>query len=94
MIKSKEYYDKFGSDVVDKFVHSTGVSQRNVCVPRIYLWLIYWCQSSSKCSVKESNVIISGFGVGLSLGITSFLMDGKQCLPIIRVKEGWDDGVL
>lgn len=54
----------------------------------------YFNKNKEAQDLRNQNVIISGFGVGLSLGITSFLMDGKQCLPIIRVKEGWDDGVL
>jgi len=43
---------------------------------------------------KELNILASGFGVGLSLGVTDFKLRAGQCLPVFEVDHGWRDGVL
>lgn len=40
------------------------------------------------------NVLISGFGIGLSWGVSSFLIDSKFVLPIIYTDNHFDEGVI
>ena len=40
----------------------------------------------------NANLLLSGYGVGLSWGITGLIVDGNVCLPVIKTKNNWDDG--
>lgn len=43
---------------------------------------------------NKLNILACGFGVGLSLGVTNFKLHKMQCLPVIEIDHGWEDGVL
>lgn len=44
------------------------------------------------CIKNDSiNIIASGYGIGLSLGVSSFCIDSKVCLPVIKSDNVWDD---
>ena len=53
------------------------------------------------CDYAEKNNIYSGykrmlilaFGIGLNVTVASFYMDMSVCLPIIKTKEVFDDGI-
>ena len=40
---------------------------------------------------QRVELFLSGFGVGLSLGVATLSLDTKTCFPIICINEGWDD---
>lgn len=44
-------------------------------------------------SEAEKRVLACGYGIGLSLGVTSFPISGNRCLPVICAREPWDDGI-
>lgn len=41
---------------------------------------------------KRKNILMCGFGIGLSQGVTGFSIDGAKCLPVFTTKEGFNDG--
>lgn len=53
------------------------------------------------CDYAEQNQIYSGrknilnvsFGVGLNIVVASFEMDMGRCLPVVKTKEAFDDGI-
>lgn len=39
-------------------------------------------------------ILVCGYGIGLSLGVTSLLVEGKVCLPVIKTDQSYEDGIL
>ena len=42
---------------------------------------------------QKVRTLLSGFGIGLSLGVATTHIDAQRCFPIIKVNEGWDDAL-
>ena len=43
---------------------------------------------------KELNVLMCGFGVGLSWGVCSAIINVKDILPIIETDEVFEEGII
>lgn len=50
--------------------------------------------ANNKDMDNRKNIVGSGFGVGLSLGIVNFNIDNKVCLPVIVTDKRFEDGML
>ncbi len=42
---------------------------------------------------QNASALLSGFGIGLSLGVATIPIDAQRCFPIVTVSEGWDDAL-
>ncbi len=52
------------------------------------------CDYAERTCDKETKRIFNlGFGIGLNIAIADFYMDMSRCLPIIRTREVFDDGI-
>ncbi len=54
----------------------------------------YFNRTNLGDEVKKLNLLVCGFGIGLSLGITSFEISSDRCFPVICTKEGFEDGII
>lgn len=68
---------------LDKFGNTSGVT-----IP------LTMCNTLGEINTGRVNVLVSGFGIGLSLGVSSFLIDSKYVLPIIYTDNHFDEGVI
>ena len=44
-------------------------------------------------SSRTVNILVSGFGIGLSWGVSSFSIDSSNVLPIIYTGTNFDEGI-
>ncbi len=42
---------------------------------------------------KSKHIIACGYGIGLSLAVAEFWLDGTNCLPVITTNETFEDGI-
>lgn len=49
--------------------------------------------SNQDTSQNTGNILICGFGIGLSLGIARITVDPSRCFPIMKVRERYDDNI-
>ncbi|MFA5531197.1 MAG: ketoacyl-ACP synthase III [Thiohalomonadaceae bacterium] len=54
----------------------------------------YFNRNNQECDDKYYNVMGCGFGVGLSLGITTFQVHNKTCFPIITTNDSFEDELI
>lgn len=50
------------------------------------------CDAFGTIEGKKLKILVSGFGIGLSLGVTSFEVDTNNIFPIIETDECYDEG--
>lgn len=48
-------------------------------------------KEAKKSGIK--NIIVCGYGIGLSLGVASIQIDGNLCLPITTTNQSYEDGI-
>ena len=46
------------------------------------------------CNKSVKNIMLTGFGSGLSIAVGSISIDGCKFLPIIKTKNKFDDGLV
>ncbi len=49
--------------------------------------------SNKDISNDSGRILTCGFGIGLSLGIVGITVDPKNCFPVLKVRERYDDGI-
>jgi 3-oxoacyl-[acyl-carrier-protein] synthase-3 len=53
----------------------------------------YYCNKEKMESHNNQHIIMSGYGIGLSLGIVSLTFDPDVCLPIFESDLSFDDDI-
>lgn len=71
------------SITLDRFANTSGVS--------IPLSICDYFEKNPNCG--EKRLLTLGFGVGLSIGVASLVIDSKCVLPIIKSDEVYNDGL-
>ncbi len=44
-------------------------------------------------NAQVKKIMVCGYGVGLSWGVTSFPISGERCFPVITTNEAFEDGI-
>jgi len=55
-------------------------------------WARFQSKNGDKDGDESVKVIMSGFGIGLSLGVADAYISPKDILPIIQTDITWDEG--
>lgn len=66
---------------LDRFGNSNGVT-----IP------LTICDAFAGKDMEKLNLLVAGFGIGLSLGVTSFSLDSNVVLPIFKTDECFIEG--